>query len=122
MPYCTKCGCEVSSKMLFCPECGTKLTISKTGTEDNKTYEHGTEAEDKKAAAVPAPPKKGKLYKQWIEYAGLPAEEVPSAPSKKEKPEEEEENNQKIYILYILLGLIIIILGTGLAFLFMEYW
>jgi len=121
MPYCTKCGREVSSKMLFCPECGSRLIVSKTGTEDDKTYEHGTEAEDKKSAAVPAPLKKSKLYKQWIEYAGLPAEEVPSPPSKKEGPVE-EKGNQNPYILYMLLGFIIIILGTGLAFLFMEYW
>ena len=124
MPFCTNCGSEITGKMLFCPECGNKLSPPKAGARDEKAYDSGGETEGKKAeSTVPDSFKKSRLYKQWVEYAGLPAEEIPAAPAKKERPARKEAGKQNIYILYMLLGLIIIILGTGLAFLFMfmEY-
>jgi uncharacterized membrane protein YvbJ len=30
MPYCPKCGFEVSEKMTFCPQCGATLKVTET--------------------------------------------------------------------------------------------
>ncbi|NIQ05283.1 MAG: zinc ribbon domain-containing protein, partial [Candidatus Korarchaeota archaeon] len=33
MPYCPKCGAEVSEDMAFCPGCGASLKAEKPGME-----------------------------------------------------------------------------------------
>jgi len=122
MPYCTNCGYEVTSKMLFCPQCGSRLAIPKAGAKDDKTYDYSLESEDKKAGTVPDSVRKSRLYKQWIQYAGLPHEETPPARTPKNMPARGERNTQSAYILYILFGVIILILCTGLVFLLLRSW
>lgn len=36
MPYCEKCGSEVSEKMAFCPKCGAPLRVEKPPAETYK--------------------------------------------------------------------------------------
>ena len=122
MPYCTNCGYEVTSKMLFCPQCGSRLAIPKAGAKDDKIYDYSLESEDKKAGTVPDSVKKSRLYKQWIQYAGLPQEEPPPARTPKNMPVRGERNTQSAYILYILFGVIILILCMGLVFLLLRSW
>lgn len=120
MPYCSNCGTKLTSEMLFCPQCGNKLTIPKAGVKGDKRDDYSTEAEAKKPETIPRGIKKSKLYKQWAEYAGLPFEEIPSTKPPTEMPAKREGNQQYSTVLYILLGLIILMLCTGLVFLFMK--
>ena len=121
MPYCPNCGNKVINDMLFCPQCGNKLTVLKAGLKDDKTYDYDIEAEAKKPETVPIGIKKGKLYKQWIKYAGLTAEEIPSTKTLRETPVRGERNKQYATVLYILLGVIILML-CALVFLLMNPW
>jgi len=108
--------------MLFCPQCGGRLAIPKAGAKDDKTYDYSLESEDKKAGTVPDSIKKNRLYKQWIEYAGLPQEEPPPARTPRNMPARGERNTQNAYILYVLFGVIILILCMGLVFLLLQSW
>ncbi len=121
MPYCTDCGREVTGKMLFCSQCGSKLIISEGGPKDDKTYDYTIEAESKKPEDTAGRGiRKSKLYKQWVEYASLPTEEIPPLKTPRGMPARGEGRKPYPNILYILLGAIIIILGIGLIFFFVE--
>ena len=121
MPYCTDCGREVTSKMLFCSQCGSKLIISEGSPKDDKAYDYTIEAEDKKLEdAAGRGIRKSKLYKQWEEYASLPTEEIPPVKTPRGMPARGGGRKPFPNILYILLGAIVIILCIGLIFLFTE--
>lgn len=127
MPYCSNCGNKVTDGMLFCPQCGNKLIIPKAGftdIKDIKTYDYAIEEKAKKPEPVSSQGiKKSKLYRQWVEYAGLPAEEIPSTTkTPKDTSVREERNKQYSNALYMLLGGIILVLCVGLAFLIIKFY
>ena len=124
MPYCPNCGNKVINGMLFCPQCGNKLVTSKAGftdTTDNKTPDYTTETKAKKAEPAPSHRiKKNKLYKQWMEHAGLPDEEIPAKKLYKDMPVREERSKPYPNILYLLFGITIIILCAALVLLILK--
>ena len=121
MPYCTNCGYEVIDEMHFCPECGNKLILPKLGAKDDKADDHAIETESGKPEAMPTAVKKSRLYQQWIQHAGLTAEEPPPKKTRRrDTPVRGERRKQYTNVLYILLILIIVILCVGLAILLMK--
>ena len=125
MPYCPNCGNKLTEEMLFCPQCGNKLVTSKAGfTDITDSKIHDYTIETKAEKPEPAPnhgTKKSKLYKQWIEYASLPDEEIPSKKTPhKVTPVRVEKNKSSFNVLYLLLGITIIILCVGLVLLIMK--
>ena len=65
--------------------------------------------------------RKGRLYQQWVERAGLPPEAIP----REEVPEDvttEKVNKEllRLRIQYILLGVYVIILCVSLSLLIMQ--
>ena len=121
MPYCPNCGNKVIDEMLFCPQCGNKLVTSQAGftdTTDTKIYDYTTETQAKKAEPTPSYRiKKGKLYKQWMEHAGLPEEEAPVKKPPRNMPVREERTKSYPNILYLLFGVTIIILCVAVVLL-----
>ena len=83
---------------------------------------------------------KGKLYKQWAEHSGLPAEAIPKKETAKETPVKPERvewrppreevhremperaggGGQRLRLLYILLVVAIVVLCVGVVFLAMH--
>jgi len=122
MPYCTNCGGEVTDKMLFCYECGSDLIITKDDLENNKLHGNATDAGVSKQEDTPSRGiRKGKLYKQWVKYAGLPVEKISSMRTSRGKPVRRKNNAQHPHLLYMLLG-VVILLCIGLALLLVRTW
>lgn len=46
MPYCTKCGNEVTKDMVYCPKCGNRLVISRDEAVDDKAIEYSPRPEE----------------------------------------------------------------------------
>jgi len=121
MPYCSNCGSKVTNEMLFCPQCGNRQAAARVGVSEAQGHDSGAEVETKQLQAAPSPGiRKGKLYKQWVEHAGLPPEEVQSRRKRRDIPFREETNRPYPLVLYVLLGAIILILCAGMVFLFMQ--
>ena len=124
MLFCPHCGKELPGKVNFCPYCGEEVarhvTTPYPGLEDSEL------AERRAKPIIELPPeqkkKSAKLYKQWMKYANLPPEAVPSTetpretPAKRVTPARGEGNGQRFPTLYILLilGIVIIIVGFAL--------
>lgn len=114
--FCPHCGKELPGKVNFCPYCGGGTgahgTIHHTGPEGDEPVEH--------RAIIEPPPehtkKSGKLYKQWIKYANLPPEALPSTETPTDKPARRDVtvglggNVQRIPVLYIVIGVCVIAL------------
>ena len=64
MPYCTKCGAEVSEEMEFCPKCGTRLKPPPAPVRMEK--EEKEEKEEKREKTE----KKEKYEKREFGYVG----------------------------------------------------
>ena len=125
MPYCPNCGNKVIDEMRFCPQCGNKLVTSKAGftdITDTKGYDYTTETKAEKPEPVSGHGiKKSKLYKQWMEHADLPDEEIPSEKTPyRGTPVRVEKNKSPSNIMYLLLGITIIILFVGLVLFIMK--
>ena len=124
MPYCSNCGNKVTDEMLFCPQCGNKLMTPQAGftdTTDTKLYDYTIETKAKKPEPVPGRGiRKGQLYKQWVKYASLPDEEIPSKKAPRDMPAREGKSKPSLSLLYILLGVTILILCVGLVLLIMK--
>jgi uncharacterized membrane protein YvbJ len=90
MPYCQKCGTEVSEEMTFCPKCGASLKVEKPV----------------EAAPAPAPKKTEKAEKHEKE-------------EKREKAEKREKREFGVIgpliggLILILLGLMLYLQVTG---------
>ena len=122
--FCPYCGKELDGKVNFCPYCGRELTRRIT------TYEEEQEAS--KPAGFRAKPIKSiikmpvsmrrqdKLYKQWVKYADLSPEDVPSGEIPRDMPAREGRTLQRLPVLYILLGVCIVILVVGFTLLIMK--
>ena len=126
MPYCHNCGNKVIDDMLFCPQCGNKLLTAKasrTDTTGTQIHDYTTETKSKKTEPSPYDnAKKTKLYKQWVEYSGLPNEEVSTKKASKDISVKEEGAGTQPNIQYLLIGIavIIIILCTALVLLILK--
>ena len=108
--------------MLFCPKCGTKLTTPETGVEENKPFIPATTVEaDKQEAISSRRTKRNRLYRQWVKYAGLPEEKIPSIKTPKDMLTRGTHNVQQSYLIYILLGIGIVICIV-LAILLVKFW
>jgi len=66
MSHCTACGSEVTEKMFFCPQCGARLIIRKV----SEIPSYGEQVEQK-ANVSSQGIERGKLYGQWVAYAGF---------------------------------------------------
>lgn len=122
MPYCTNCGSETTDKMLFCHKCGSELIIPKADAKSSKPLSSATDAEVNKQEDTPGREiKKGRLYKQWVKHAGLPAEETPSIKVPRDMPVRRENNARNSLLFYITLGVAILV-GTGLVLLLAKIW
>lgn len=122
MPYCTNCGSEITDKMLFCHKCGSKLIIPKSDAESSKPLSSATDAEAIKREDTPGREiKKGRLYKQWVKHAGLPAEETPSIKVPGDMPVRREKKIRYSPLFYVTLGVAILV-GTGLVLLLTDIW
>ena len=123
MPYCTSCGSEVTDEMLFCPQCGTKLIIPKAGFKRDKIRDYTVEAEEAEPANIPDRGiKRGKLYKQWVAYSGLPAGETRSTKTSRRIAVTGQRTRRSPALLYMLLGVFIGILLMALVFLLTAYF
>lgn len=126
MPYCPNCGNKVINEMLFCPQCGNRLTTSKAGftdTTDTKLSDYTTETQAKKPEPAPGQKiKKSKLYKQWVEHAGLPNEGIPAKKPPRDMPVREERTGLYPNTRYLFIGIaiIIIILCAALVLLIVK--
>ena len=116
MPYCTTCGSEVIEEMLFCPQCGRKLRIPKGGLKVNSIHDPAAQVE---APADTYNPKikRGKLYKQWIAHADLPADEALSTRASRNMAVSVEGNRRNLTLMHVSLGICIGAVGTALVFL-----
>ncbi len=122
MPYCTNCGSGITDKMLFCHKCGSELIIPKADAKSSKPYDTTTDAEAIKREDTPSREiKKGRLYKQWVKHAGLPAKETPSIKVPGDMPVRRESNARRSPLFYITLGVAILV-GTGLVLLLTDIW
>lgn len=119
MPYCTSCGSEATDEMLFCPQCGSKLIIPKGGFKRDKIRDSTVEAEEKaEPENIPDRAiKRGKLYKQWVAYSGLPAGEIQSTKTSRRTAVAGQRSSRSPALLYMLLGFFIGILLMALVFL-----
>lgn len=123
MPYCTNCGSEATDEMHFCPQCGSKLIIPKAGFKQDEMRGYTVEAEEKEPENIlDRRIRKGKLYKQWVAYSGLPADEIRSTKTSRDIPVTGERNRQGLALMYILLGVCIGILCMALVFLLTSYF
>ncbi len=100
--------------MKYCSNCGKEIPIVKE-PEVQETEHKESEVINRVAGAVKSTfsqdRKKMKLYHQWIEYAGLPKEDIPEveegapeAPVIKRSPGQQ----QRIPLIYMILGIAII--------------
>ena len=123
MPYCHNCGNKVTDEMHFCPQCGHQSITPLAGltdTADTKPPDYTIETKTK----TPEPNrdiKRGKLYKQWVQYAALPDEEVPSKKAPRDMLVRGEGNKLSPGILYLLFGVTIVILCVVVLLLVVEF-
>ena len=124
MPYCTSCGSEATDEMLFCPQCGSKLIIPKGGFKRDKIRDSTVEAEEKaEPENIPDRAiKRGKLYKQWVAYSGLPAGAIQSTKTSRGVAGTGQRSRRSLTLLYILLGVSVAILLMALVFLLAPYF
>ncbi len=59
----------------------------------------------------------GKLHRQWVESAGLPAEAIPKEEAAEDMMPPEDKSQSRLNLLSILLGVSLVILCVGLIFL-----
>jgi len=124
MPYCTSCGGEVTDVMLFCPQCGSKLIIPKAGFKRDKIRDYTVEAEEKEEPEpiVGSKTRRGKLYKQWVAYSGLPSDEIPSTKTSRGIAVTGQRSRRSLTLLYMLLGFFVGILLMALVLLLIGYF
>lgn len=121
MPYCTDCGREVTEEMLFCPQCGRKLGIPRAGFKDVETREYAAEAELKEPKNTSSRKiRKGRLYQQWVAYAGLPPEATRATKASRDIPVRGKRKERSFALMLILLGVCIGILCTVTVFLLIK--
>ena len=122
MPYCTNCGNEVTTNMPFCHACGSKLIIPTAERESIEPQDYTADEEIIKEEDKPQPRvRKGKLYNQWVNYAGLPNDSTPSMRSPGDMATMEGGKTTRPYLLYAFLGVAIAVC-IGLIFLLTESW
>jgi len=107
--------------MRFCPNCGKEIPIVKepeAETAGHKEHEIIDRATSVIKNTFSQDRKKMKLYRQWVEHAGLPqddipriAEEAPEAPA----IERRRGQRQQIPMVYIVLGVAIILFIIAIA-------
>ena len=114
--FCPHCGKELPGTVKFCPYCGgeigSHIAIHHTGLEGGEPAKH--------RAIIEPPPehtkKSGKLYKQWVKYANLPPDAIPTTETPTNKPLRQDvtvglgENIKRIPVLYIVIGVCVIAL------------
>ena len=111
--FCPHCGKELPGKVNFCPYCGEEVVKHTTALHDRTGVGESTQPGVKPMIVPPPEQKKkaGKLYKQWMKYANLPPEAIPSTETPADKivqrdmPAGRGVNLQRIPFLYILIGL-----------------
>jgi Flp pilus assembly protein TadB len=104
--------------MLYCPKCGRRLTVPAAGAKEDKSPVSATPALNqevsKQEAASGSEIKKGKLFKEWVKYAGLSLAEAP--------PQKEARTaKRKNLLFYILIG-VGIAACIGLIILLTKIW
>ncbi len=66
MPYCTKCGAELTGEIKFCPKCGASLGPSPPRAQMEKEEKHEKREKSEKAEKR----EKGEYGSRWM-YIGL---------------------------------------------------
>ena len=113
--FCPYCGQKLSGPMIFCPGCGKEMPVVRE-PEDQETEHKESEIIDRAASAIRSTfsqdRKKMKLYRQWVEYSGLPQDDIPKveegapeAPVIERRPGQQ----QRIPLVYMVLGVAIIL-------------
>ncbi len=124
MPYCPNCGNKVTDEMLFCPHCGNKLMTTKAGftdTTDTTPYDYSIETKAKKPDPIASHGiKKNKLYKQWVQYASLPDEEIIAKKAPRDMLAREAGHKPYPGVLYLFFGVTILILCVVLVLIIMK--
>jgi len=120
--FCPHCGEELPSKVNFCPYCGVELTTPTTIRYDKQKVTKPIEHRAKPIIASPPEQKRkaDKLYKEWMKYANLPPEAIPSTGAPKDMPIKRAKGAQRLPVLYILLGFFVVILSIGVALFAMQ--
>jgi hypothetical protein len=109
--------------MRFCPQCGHKLITPPAGltdTVDTETRDYTIETKAKTPEPSPGI-KRGKLYKQWVKYSGLPDEEVPLKKAPSGMLVRGERNKLSPGVLYLLFGVTIVILCVVVVLLVVRF-
>ena len=123
MPYCHNCGNKVTDEMHFCPQCGHKSITPQVGladTADTKPPDYTIETKAKTPESSPGI-KRGKLYKQWVQYASLPDEEVPPKKAPRDILTKGVGNKLSPGVLYLLFGVTIVILCVVVVLLVVQF-
>ncbi len=122
--FCPHCGKELpAGRANFCPYCGGE--IARPTAIPHHEQEAIEPIEHKTKPVIEPPPehkkKSGKLYKQWVKYANLPPQAIPSTEASKEPISQKlaklEKGAQRLPILYILLGFCIIVVIVSVSIL-----
>lgn len=113
--FCPYCGQKLSGSMKFCPNCGKEMPAVQE-PEVQETEHKESEIIDRAASAIRSTfsqdRKKMKLYRQWVEYSGLPQDDIPKVEEgAPEAPVIERRlgQQQRIPLVYMVLGVAIIL-------------
>lgn len=126
--FCPYCGQELSGSMKFCPNCGKEMPVVQK-PEVQETKQKESEIIDRAAGLIKSTfsqdRKNMKLYRQWVEHAGLPQDDIPK--SEESIPEasvveRRPGQQQRIPLIYMVLGVAIILFIVAIVIVMVTFF
>lgn len=71
MPYCPKCGSEITEEMRYCPNCGASVTTSKVSRESYEKHEKEEKHEKGEKHEKFEKHEKQERNRSWVLLGGL---------------------------------------------------
>jgi len=128
--FCPYCGQELSGHMKFCPNCGKEMPVVKEPEPEEAEHKE-LEIIDRAAGMIKSTfsqdRKKMKLYRQWVEHAGLPQDDIPKVEEgTTEAPvierRQEPGQRQQIPTVYLVLGVAIILFIVAIVIVLLTFF